>query len=158
MCVCVCVYLVLCMLCAAYVYAARVYGGRGTVPLTLALPVRPSGPPDSTVYPTMLTVAASRSFLKTVLKLHRLVLLLTNALGSPISTRTCLLSLEEGGRKEGSGKKGNSSPTLFVPGFFFSFFLFSFEVVRHSFKPHCTPTLNTWESVMNMYQHSIWQQ
>lgn len=96
MCVCVslsgCVY-ALCSICT--VYTARVYRGRGTVPLTITLPGRPSGPPDSTLYPSMLTVAASYSFLKTTLKLHSLLLILTEALGSPLSTRTCLLSLEE---------------------------------------------------------------
>lgn len=150
-CVCVCVSLssCVCALCSICIYCWGVWRSWYSATVILTLPVRP---PDSTVYPTMLTVAASHSFLRTVLKLHSLSLILTKPLGSSIS-----ISAQERGRKEESEKRG-SSPTFFVPGFFFSFFLFPFEVVRHSFKPHCTPTLNTQESVMNMYQHSIWQQ
>lgn len=67
-------------------------------------------------------------------------------------------SLEERGEAVGWGERGwGSSPTFFVPGFSFSSSLFPFEVARLSFKPHCAPTLNTRESVMNMYQRSIWQ-
>lgn len=102
--VCVCLYVVMCMLYAAYVYTAEVYGGRGTVPLTLVLPARPFAPPDSTVYPTALTVVASHSFLTTILKLHSLSLILTKALGSPISTRTSLQMSAEEKRKEGKGE------------------------------------------------------
>lgn len=61
-------------------------------------------------------------------------------------------------KKRGKREKEKTNLTFFVPSLFFSFFLFPFEVVRHSFKPHCAPTLNARESVMNMYQHSIWQQ
>ena len=41
---------------------------------------------------------------------------------------------------------------------FFSFSFFPSEVLRQSFKPHCSQTHNTGESDMNMYQCSIWQQ
>lgn len=152
---CVCLYLVEGMLCA--VCTVRVYRSHSTVLLTLTLSGRPSSPPDNTLYPAMLTVAASYSFLKRLLKLHSALLIITAALGSPIGTRTCPLSSEEEERRK--AEKGGRAVQLslrLAPCFFF--FLFPFEVVRHSFKPHCTPMLCTRESVMNMYQHSIWQQ
>lgn len=62
---------------------------------------------------------------------------------------------KKGGKRKKGEERSNFHCALLLV---FFFFLFPFEVVRHSFKPHCTPTLCTRESVMNMYQHSIWQQ
>lgn len=81
----VCFYLVVCMLCAAYVeYIQAVQCHR---------------PTRETIQPTwqhsLSDHVDSCRLLKTILKLHSLLLILTEALGSPISTRTSLLSLEE---------------------------------------------------------------
>lgn len=51
-------------------------------------------------------------------------------------------------------EKGKQKELNFVLLFFFSLF----EVVRHSFKHHCSQTPYPEEGVMNMQQHSIWQQ
>lgn len=117
---CVCLYLVEGMLCA--VCTVRVYRSHSTVLLTLTLSGRPSSPPDNTLYPAMLTVAASYSFLKRLLKLHSALLIITAALGSPIGTRTCPLSSEEEERRK--AEKGGRAVQLslrLAPCFFFFF-------------------------------------
>ena len=144
--------------CAAHVKTARVRGGRGTAPVTLAPPRRTSGPPDSSLNPTVLRVPTSCNFLKRNPETPQV---LAQPRGSTGTTHRHpnLSSLFRRGRKDESRKKGGRAEQLSLcPACSLLFFLLPFEVVRHSFKPHCTPTLNTRESVMNMYQHSIWQQ
>lgn len=128
-CVCVCVSIWLCVCSVQHmycIYCKSVGVGRGTVPLTLTPLGRPSGPPDSTLYPSMLTVAASYSFLKTTLKLHSLLLILTEALGSPLSTRTCLLSSEEDEKRK--AEKGGRAVQLSLC--LASSFLFSYSHLK----------------------------
>lgn len=116
---CVCLYLVEGMLCA--VCTVRVYRSHSAVLLTLTLSGRPSSPPDSMLYPAMLTVAASYSFLKRILKLHSALLIITAALGSPIGPRTCpLASEEEERRKAEKGEEQSNFHSAWLLVFFFS--------------------------------------
>lgn len=113
--VCVCVSLSsrVCALCSICIYCWGVWRSWYSATVILTLPVRP---PDSTVYPAMLTVAASHSFLRTVLKLHSLSLILTKPLGSSIS-----ISAQERGRKEESGKRGRAVQLSLCLSFSFLF-------------------------------------
>lgn len=116
----VCLYQDVCMLCAAYVYFARLYGGRGAMPLTLNQ-TKKNGPTNGTVYLTWLTVDTSHSFLKTILKLGSLPLVPRKHWDRLSAIKIVFFAIEGGGEEKG-GKKAQSSPTFFVPGFFLFFF------------------------------------
>lgn len=109
------------MLCAAYVYTAEVNEGRGRVPLTLTLPVRPSGPPDSTDYPTTLTGGTSRSFLKTILKLHSLSLVLTKH-WAHLSAPKLVCFLHKREEEKRTAEKGDEQSNFLCARLFLFFF------------------------------------
>lgn len=104
-----------CALCGICIYCRSVWG-RGTVPRTLSPPVRP---PDSTVYLTTLTVAASHSFLKIVLTLHSLSLARTKAPGSHQHPNSSFF--RRGRKKRGKWERGRAVQLSLCAAFSFLF-------------------------------------
>lgn len=96
---------------------------------------------DSTRPPDVLTVT-SCNFLKRSLK------------GS--GSRSAEVTFPQPNLHRGIQEERRLKSRCFSAPDFFCLLLFPFEVVRDSFKPHHTSTLNTRKSVMNMHQQSIW--